>query len=304
MDDTNENTNQDLEMMQQAKVLSEALPYMRRFAGETVVIKYGGNAMTNNNLAGLFARDMVLLRQVGLNPIVIHGGGPQIDAMLEKLEIQSQFIDGLRVTDETTIDIIEMVLTGSINKKIVSDINNAGGYAVGLSGKDGQLILAEKLKFNNQNSDSKPDDAIDLGLVGEPTEINPHVLEALAKSNITPVIAPIGRSEKGQTLNINADTVAGSIAAALSAKRLYMLTDVKGVLDKDGKLIPTMTVSQAENYIIDGTIQGGMIPKIRNCIKVIKNGVNAATVIDGRIPHAVLMELFTKGGAGTQITID
>ncbi|MBM07966.1 MAG: acetylglutamate kinase [Magnetovibrio sp.] len=304
MDDTNENTGQNPEVLQQAKVLSEALPYMRRFAGETVVIKYGGNAMSNNSLAELFARDMVLLRQVGLNPVIVHGGGPQIGSMLDKLGIQSQFIDGLRVTDEKTIDIIEMVLTGSINKKIVSDINSAGGYAVGLSGKDGHLILAEKLKLNHKNLDSTLGDSLDLGLVGEPAEINPHVLDALAKNNITPVIAPVGCSKKGETLNINADTVAGSIAGALGAKRLYMLTDVQGVMDKEGKLIPTMTISKAENYISDGTIQGGMIPKIKNCIKVIKNGVNAATIIDGRVPHAVLMELFTTGGAGTQITID
>ena len=296
------NTNQPTEVLHQAKVLSEALPYMRRFSGETVVVKYGGHAMSDTNLAGQFARDMVLLRQVGLNPVVVHGGGPQIGSMLEKLEIQSEFIDGLRVTDETTIDIVEMVLAGSINKKIVSDINNAGGYAVGLSGKDGNLILADRLKRSRNDPDSNTEKILDLGLVGEPKTINPHVLDAFAKSDITPVIAPIGRGQKGETLNINADTVAGAIAVALEAKRLYMLTDVTGVLDKEGKLIPVMTVLEAQQRITDGTIQGGMIPKIENCINVINLGVDAATIIDGRVPHAILVELFTKGGAGTQIT--
>ena len=295
------NTSQPAEVLQQAKVLSEALPYMRRFSGETVVIKYGGHAMSDTSLAGLFARDMVLLRQVGLNPVVVHGGGPQIGSMLEKLEIQSEFIDGLRVTDETSIDIVEMVLAGSINKKIVSDINNAGGYAVGLSGKDGNLILADRLKRSRNDPNSNAEKILDLGLVGEPRTINPHVLDAFAKSDITPVIAPIGRGQRGETLNINADTVAGAIAVSLKAKRLYMLTDVSGVLDKDGKLIPIMTISEAQQHITDGTIQGGMIPKIETCINVINQGVDAATIIDGRIPHAILVELFTRGGAGTQI---
>ena len=294
--------SQPAEVLQQAKVLSEALPYMRRFSGETVVVKYGGHAMSDTSLAGLFARDMVLLRQVGLNPVVVHGGGPQIGSMLEKLEIQSEFIDGLRVTDETSIDIVEMVLAGSINKKIVSEINNAGGYAVGLSGKDGNLILADRLKRSRNDPNSNAEKILDLGLVGEPKTINPHVLDAFAKSDITPVIAPIGRGQKGETLNINADTVAGAIAVSLKAKRLYMLTDVSGVLDKDGKLIPIMTVSEAQQHITDGTIQGGMIPKIETCINVINKGVDAATIIDGRVPHAILVELFTKGGAGTQIT--
>jgi acetylglutamate kinase len=290
--------------MQQAKVLSEALPYMRRFAGRTVVVKYGGHAMGDADLASLFSRDMVLLRQVGLNPVVVHGGGPQIGTMLEKLQIQSEFIDGLRVTNEATIDVVEMVLAGSINKKIVSGINNAGGYAVGLSGKDGNLIHAKRLKRSKRDPDTNIEKVLDLGLVGEPKTINPHVLEAFEKSDITPVIAPIGRGPDGETLNINADTVAGAIAAALKATRLYMLTDVAGVLNKDGKLIPTLSVSEAQQLIEDGTIQGGMIPKIENCIDIVKQGVNAATIIDGRVPHAILVELFTKGGAGTQITQD
>ena len=299
MTEAKNNTSQPAEVLQQAKVLSEALPYLRRFSGETVVVKYGGHAMCDASLAGLFARDMVLLRQVGLNPVVVHGGGPQIGAMLEKLQIQSEFVDGLRVTDEKTIDVVEMVLAGSINKKIVSDINNAGGCAVGVSGKDGNLILAERLKRSHSNSDSTSETIVDLGLVGEPKTINSHVLEAFAKSDITPVIAPIGCGENGETLNINADTVAGAIAAALNAKRLYMLTDVTGVLDKAGDLIPTLTVSEAQQHIADGTIQGGMIPKVENCMDVVQKGVNAATIIDGRVPHAILVELFTKGGVGT-----
>ena len=288
----------------QAKILSEALPYMRRFSGKTVVIKYGGHAMGDADLAKLFARDMVLLRQVGLNPVVVHGGGPQIDAMLEKLQIQSEFIDGLRVTDEATVDVVEMVLAGSINKRIVSNINAAGGYAVGLSGKDGNLVRAEKLTHTKRDPDSNIEKVIDLGLVGTPKAVNPHVLECFEKSDITPVIAPIGMGPDGETFNINADTMAGAIAAATRAARLYMLTDIAGVLDKDGKLITSMTISEARALIEDGTIQGGMIPKIENCIEVMNEGVDAATIIDGRVPHAVLVELFTKGGAGTQITRD
>lgn len=300
--DTNTEAEQPAAWLEQAKVLSEALPYMRRFTGKSVVIKYGGHAMGDAALSDLFARDMVLLRQVGLNPVVVHGGGPQIGAMLEKLQIKSEFIDGLRVTDKATIDIVEMVLSGSINKQIVSSINGAGGYAVGLSGKDGNLIHAERLRRTKRDPESNIEKVLDLGLVGEPKGINPHVLEAFEKSDITPVIAPIGSGPDGETLNINADTVAGAIAAALRATRLYMLTDVTGVLDKNGNLIPSMTIDEARALIDDGTIQGGMIPKIENCIDVVNQGVDAASIIDGRVPHAVLVELFTKGGAGTQIT--
>jgi acetylglutamate kinase len=304
MNDANSTSNGVLPMesAQQAKILSEALPYMRRYNDKTVVIKYGGHAMGDPELARLFARDIVLLRQVGINPVVVHGGGPQIGAMLEKLKIKSEFIDGLRVTDQATIDVVEMVLSGSINKEIVSNINGAGGYAVGLSGKDGNLIYAERLTRTKRDPDSNIEKVIDLGLVGEPRGINPHVLKAFEKRDITPVIAPIGRGPDGETLNINADTVAGAIAAALHATRLYFLTDVPGVLDKQGKLIPSLTVDEAHALIADGTISGGMIPKIENCIEVVQQGVDAATIIDGRVPHAVLIELFTKGGAGTQIT--
>ena len=292
------------EWLYQAKVLSEALPYMRRFSGNTVVVKYGGHAMGDAELAKRFARDIVLLRQVGLNPIVVHGGGPQIGAMLEKLQIKSEFIDGLRITDQATVEVVEMVLSGSINKQVVASINEAGGYAVGLSGKDGNLIKAEKLRRKVRDPDSNIERVLDLGLVGEPKEINPHLLETFEKSDITPVIAPIGVGPNGETLNINADTVAGAIATAITATRLYMLTDVAGVLDKDGRLIPKMTVSEARARIDDGTINGGMIPKIETCVNAVDNGVAAATVIDGRVAHAILVELFTKGGAGTQITPD
>ena len=298
--DTNAETPDD--WAAKAKVLSEALPYMRRFTGKTVVIKYGGHAMGDAALAQLFARDIVLLRQVGLNPMVVHGGGPQIGAMLEKLQIKSEFVDGLRVTDQATIDVVEMVLSGSINKEIVSNINGAGGYAVGLSGKDGNLIYAERLKRTKRDPESNIEKVLDLGLVGEPKGINPHLLQSFEQSDITPVIAPIGRGPDGETLNINADTVAGAIAAAVRATRLYMLTDVTGVLDKDGNLISSLTIDEARALIEDGTISGGMIPKIENCIEVVQQGVDAATIIDGRVPHAVLIELFTKGGAGTQIT--
>ena len=290
--------------LKQAKTLSEALPYMKRYAGETLVVKYGGNAMGDPTLAELFARDVVLLRQVGANPIVVHGGGPQIGAMLEKLQIESEFIHGLRVTDQETVDVVEMVLAGSINKHIVTEINAQGGFAVGLSGKDGNLIKADKLHRTVQDPDSKIEEVLDLGLVGEPTEITTHVLDYFEESDITPVIAPIGVGQSGETLNINADTAAGAIAGSMCAKRLLMLTDVKGVLDKDGNLIDRMTATQAKQLIEDGTIKGGMIPKVETCLDAIAQGVQGAVIIDGRIPHALLLELFTKHGAGTLIEAD
>ena len=285
----------------QAQILSEALPYMRRFAGKTVVIKYGGHAMGDATLAERFSRDIVLLRQVGLNPIVVHGGGPQIGAMLEKLQIRSEFIDGLRVTDKATVDVVEMVLAGSINKQIVAGISAAGGYAVGICGKDSNLIQADRLKRATRDPGSNIEKVLDLGLVGDPKQINPYVLEAFNKGGITPVIAPIGLGPDGETLNINADTVAGAIARAVGAVRLYMLTDVAGVLGADGNLISEMTMADAQGLIDDGIIQGGMIPKIETCMDVVNSGVDAATIIDGRVPHAILIELFTKGGVGTQI---
>ena len=290
--------------LKQAKTLSEALPYMRRYAGETLVIKYGGNAMGDPELAKLFARDIVLLRQVSSNPIVVHGGGPQIAAMLDKLKIESEFIQGLRVTDKATVDVVEMVLAGSINKQIVTEINGAGGFAVGLSGKDGNLIRAEKLHRTVKDPDSNIEQVIDLGLVGEPKSITAHVLDNFEESDITPVIAPIGVGDEGETFNINADTAAGAIAGAMVAKRLLRLTDIKGVLDQDGNLIERMTAMHARELIEQGVIKGGMIPKVETCLNAIDEGVEAAVIIDGRIPHAVLLELFTKHGAGTLITRD
>tara|TARA_B100000029_G_C17538676_1_gene945836 strand:- start:26 stop:919 length:894 start_codon:yes stop_codon:yes gene_type:complete len=283
--------------IKKAQVLSEALPFMRRYANENLVIKYGGNAMINPQAAKSFALDMVLLRQVNLNPIIVHGGGPQITQTLEKMDIKSQFVDGLRVTDETTIKVVEMVLSGSINKSIVSSINTSGGCAVGISGKDGNLVQARRHKGKKKNSPN-------LGLVGEPSKINPHILEAFQTSEIIPVVAPIGIGEKGETLNINSDTLAGAIASTLAVKRLYILTDVPGVLDKKGQLITDMTIADARTLIKNGTISGGMIPKIKTCIDAVKNGVGGAVIIDGRIKHSILVELFSDGGAGTFIWPD
>ncbi|MDX9862809.1 MAG: acetylglutamate kinase [Rhodospirillales bacterium] len=287
--------------LEQAKTLSEALPYMRRHAGETFVIKYGGHAMGDETFAQLFARDVVLLKQVGINPIVVHGGGPQIGDMLGRLKIKSEFIEGLRVTDRATVEIVEMVLSGSINKQIVTHINEAGGLAVGLSGKDGNLIRAEKLRRTVRDPDSNIERILDLGLVGEPKEISPDILDVFEQSDIIPVIAPIGVGPNGETLNINADTVAGAIAAAVGAVRLIMLTDVVGVLDKDGKLMPELTLEQAEQLIKTGVISGGMIPKIRTCMSAVEEGVAGAVIVDGRVPHAILLEIFTDHGAGTLI---
>jgi len=290
--------------IEKARTLSEALPFMRRYAGATFVIKYGGHAMGDANLAKLFARDIVLLRQVGINPVVVHGGGPQIGQMLERLKIKSAFIDGLRVTDKETVDVVEMVLAGSINKSIVSAINEAGGFAVGLSGKDGNLIRAQRLRRSKRDPGSNIERILDLGLVGEPTEINPHILDFYERSDITPVVAPIGMGTQGETLNINADTAAGAIAAAVGARRLMMLTDVEGVLDKSGQLIAEMTTKEARRYIADGTIHGGMIPKIETCLEAVGKGVEGAVIIDGRTPHALLLELFTEHGAGTLVNAD
>jgi acetylglutamate kinase len=290
--------------LEKARTLSEALPYMRRYAGATFVIKYGGHAMGDADLAKLFARDVVLLRQVGINPVVVHGGGPQIGRMLERLKIKSAFVDGLRVTDKDTVDVVEMVLAGSINKSIVLAINEAGGFAVGLSGKDGNLIRAQRLRRTKRDPGSNIERILDLGLVGEPTEINPHILDFYERSDITPVVAPIGVGSQGETLNVNADTAAGAIAAAVGARRLIMLTDVQGVLDKSGRLIEEMTMQEARRYIADGTIHGGMIPKIETCLEAVGKGVEGAVIIDGRTPHALLLELFTEHGAGTLVNAD
>ena len=288
----------------QARTLSEALPYMKRHSGQTLVIKYGGHAMGDDDLAKQFARDIVLLRQIGSNPVVVHGGGPQIGEMLDRLKVKSEFVEGLRVTDEESITVVEMVLSGNINKQIVSAINGAGGFAVGLSGKDGNLILAEKLRRTKRDPDSNIERILDLGLVGEPRTITSHVLENFEESDITPVIAPIGIGTGGETLNVNADTAAGAIASALSAKRLLMLTDVVGVLDSGGELVTNLNVSEARALLEDGTINGGMIPKVETCLEAIESGVDGAVIIDGRVPHALLLELFTEHGAGTLIEPD
>ncbi len=288
----------------QAETLSEALPYMRRHSGKTIVIKYGGHAMGDATLAPLFARDIVLLRQVGVDPVVVHGGGPQIGHMLERLNIQSRFVDGLRVTDRETVGVVEMVLAGTINKEIVSAINGQGGFAVGLSGKDGNLIRADKIRHTSRDPESDSEKVVDLGFVGEPKEITPHILTFFKESDITPVIAPIGTGPGGETLNINADSVAGAIASAVGAARLVMLTDVAGVMDTEGNLISEMTVKEARAYLGDGTIRGGMIPKIETCLLAIEKGVEGAVIIDGRVPHALLLELFTEHGVGTMIRPD
>jgi acetylglutamate kinase len=284
-----------------AKTLSEALPYMRRYSGSTFVVKYGGHAMGDPELASLFARDVVLLKQVGINPIVVHGGGPQIGAMLERLKIKSSFVDGLRVTDKETVEIVEMVLSGSINKQIVRNITDAGGNAIGISGKDGNLITARKLTRTKRDEDSAIEKVLDLGFVGEPVAVNPHILDAMKQSDIIPVIAPLGVGVDGETYNVNADTAAGAVAAALRAKRLLLLTDVVGVLDKNDELIPEMTADEARERISDGTIHGGMIPKVETCLHAIREGVEAAVIIDGRVPHALLLEIFTEHGIGTLI---
>jgi len=287
--------------LDRAKTLSEALPFMRHFNDQTLVIKFGGHAMESDDLAQLFARDVVLLKQCGVEPVVVHGGGPQIDVMLKRLNISTPRVDGLRYTDEATVEVVEMILAGKINKQIVSAINEAGGFAVGLSGKDGHLIRARKLRRTVKDPDSAIEKVLDLGFVGEPAEINVHILDFFRKSDVIPVIAPVGMGPAGETYNINADTAAGAIAAATNARRLLMLTDVVGVLDKSGNLIPEMTAAQAKAYIADGTISGGMIPKVETCLDAVAQGVDAAVILDGRVPHALLLELFTPHGVGTLI---
>ena len=287
--------------LEKARTLSEALPYMRTYAGKTFVIKFGGHAMGDASLAELFARDIVLFKQVGINPIVVHGGGPQIGDMLERLRIKSSFIDGLRVTDKATVEIVEMVLAGSINKQIVAAISEAGGRAIGLSGKDSNLILAKKLRRKTRDPESNIERVVDLGFVGEPTKINADVLTELARANVIPVIAPLGVGPGSTTLNINADTAAGAVAAAVRAERLLMLTDVAGVLDKKGDLIPEMTAAQVRARKKDKTIHGGMIPKVETCLDAVRDGVEAAVILDGRVPHALLLEIFTEHGVGTLI---
>ena len=287
-----------------ARTITEALPFMRRYAGRTFVIKYGGHAMGDAELAPLFASDIVLLKQIGIHPVVVHGGGPQIGQMLERLKIKSEFIDGLRVTDAETVEIVEMVLSGSINKQIVSAINAAGGTAIGISGKDGGLILASKLRRTRRDENSNIEKILDLGFVGEPERIDPQILTSLEQSGMIPVIAPIGIGADGETYNINADTVAGAIAAAVGASRLLLLTDVIGVLGTDGELLTDLTVERVRDLRADGTISGGMIPKLETCVEAVSKGVDAAVILDGRVPHSMLLEIFTDRGIGTLIRRD
>jgi len=284
-----------------AKTLSEALPYMQRYDRKTVVVKYGGHAMGDPELARDFARDIVLLKQAGVNPVVVHGGGPQIGKLLERLNIRSEFKEGFRVTDRETVDVVEMVLAGSVNKEIVSAINDQGGKAVGICGKDANLMRAKRMERRVRDPDSKIEEILDLGFVGEPGLVEPHIIDVIIHSDLIPVVAPIGVGPDGETLNINADTFAAAVAVALKAKRLLLLTDVDGVLDKEGRLVRSMTTTEAQGLIEDGTITGGMIPKIESCVDVIADGVEAVVIINGKVPHAVLLELFTEHGAGTLI---
>jgi len=285
----------------QARILSEALPYMRRYHGETFVIKYGGHAMGEEHLADLFARDIALLKQVGVNPVIVHGGGPQISSMLKRLNVTSTFIDGLRVTDAAMVEVVEMVLAGTLNKQIAAAICKAGALAVGISGKDGGLVRARKLARTKRDPDSNIEKVLDLGFVGEPEFIVRRVLDALFTADIIPVIAPVGMGADGQTYNINADTVAGAVAAALKATRLLMLTDVAGVLDKDKQLLPELSLADVDRLVGEGTISGGMIPKVETCVQAVKGGVKGAVILDGRVEHAILLEIFTEHGVGTLI---
>jgi len=285
-------------LIEKAGILIEALPFMRRYAGKSIVVKFGGHAMGKQAYLDSFAADMMLLRQIGAQPVIVHGGGPQIGSMLERLQIESQFVNGLRVTDEATISVVEMVLSGAINKSLVASIIAAGGNAVGLSGKDGSLIKATKIASGNDEK------AVDLGFVGTPSMVDPTVLYALIQAGMIPVIAPIGLGDGGMTYNINADTAAGAIAGAIGASRLLMLTDVSGVRDKDGQHISKLSLSKARALIKDGTVSGGMIPKVETCIEAVEKGAEAAVIMDGRSAHAALVELFTEEGIGTLITSD
>ena len=302
MDDNISTLQSDL--LEKTGMLVEALPFMRHYSDQTLVVKFGGHAMGEADYVSAFAADIALLDQVGARPVVVHGGGPQIGAMLKKLQIESKFIDGLRVTDEATISVVEMVLAGGINKALVAAIAQAGGRAVGISGKDGGLITARKLMATAKTEGSAIEEAIDLGFVGEPDHVDTGVLDALNAAKLIPVVAPVGSDGSGETYNINADTAAGAIAAALGATRMLMLTDVAGVLDSDGNLVTDLTVSQAEALIRDGTVSGGMIPKVETCINAVLGGAEAAVIMDGRAPHALLVELFTEHGMGTMIRAD
>lgn len=285
-----------------AEVLSEALPYIRRFVGKTLVIKYGGNAMESEELKTGFARDIVLMKAVGINPVVVHGGGPQIGDLLKRLNIESRFVDGMRVTDGQTMDVVEMVLGGQVNKDIVNLINSHGGSAIGLTGKDARLIRARKLQVTRQDADMQQPEIIDIGQVGEVASVNTDLLNMLVKGDFIPVIAPIGVGPNGESYNINADLVAGKVAEALHAEKLMLLTNIAGLMDKQGNVLTGLTTAQVDDLIADGTIYGGMLPKIRCALEAVQGGVNSAHIIDGRVPNAVLLEIFTDHGVGTLIT--
>jgi len=289
------------ELIAKANVLMEALPWIRRFYGASIVIKYGGHAMVDERLREEFARDIILMKYIGLNPVVIHGGGPQIGKVLEAMKIQSHFVQGMRVTDSATMDVVEMVLGGKVNKEIVSNINRHGGNAVGITGKDGGLIRARKMEMTAINPDSLTPEIIDIGMVGEVEHVDPAIIKALENNNFIPVIAPIGGGLKGETYNINADLVAGKIAGALKAEKLILLTDVEGVKDKDGRLISTIDIQRVPDLINNGTISGGMIPKVNCCVDAIEAGVGKTHIIDGRMEHACLLEIFTDKGIGTAV---
>jgi acetylglutamate kinase len=290
--------------MQVADVLSKGLPYIQRFTGKTVVIKYGGNAMENEELKSSFARDMVLMKLVGINPIVVHGGGPQIGELLKRLNIKSHFVNGMRVTDSETMDVVEMVLGGQVNKEIVSLINSHGGTAMGLTGKDGNLIRARKLEVLGENDELNRPEIIDIGHVGEVEQVNTKVIDMLTHSDVIPVIAPIGVGPDGASYNINADLVAGKVAEAVNAEKLILLTNVSGLKSRDDKVLTGLTATQVNDLIEDGTIHGGMLPKIRCALSAVENGVRTAHIIDGRVAHATLLEIFTDEGVGTLISRD
>jgi len=285
-----------------AKVLSTALPYIQRFSGKTLVIKYGGNAMVDEDLKIQFARDIVLLKTVGINPVVVHGGGPQIGDLLEKLSIESKFIDGMRVTDSATMDVVEMVLGGQVNKDIVNLINNQGGSAIGLTGKDGKLITADKLHVTRKSPEMQQPEIIDIGHVGQVREVNTDLINMLVSSDFIPVIAPIGVDENGQSYNINADLVAGKVAEILKAEKLMLLTNTAGLLDKEGEVLTGLNAKQVDDLIADGTIYGGMLPKIQCALDAVRAGVKRSHIIDGRVAHSILLEIFTDQGVGTLIT--
>jgi acetylglutamate kinase len=287
--------------LEQMATLAGALPFLKRYDDRIIVVKYGGHAMGEEETALRFGRDVALLEQVGVNPVVVHGGGPQINAMLKRLNVQSTFVQGLRVTDAAMLDVVEMVLAGPVNKQVAEAITRAGAIAVGISGKDGGLIRARKLLRTVRDPGSRIEQELDLGYVGEPESVDTRVLDLLIGASIVPVVAPVGVGADGQTYNINADTVAGAIAGALGAERLLMMTDVVGVLDRDGKLVPELTVDEVRAGIEAGWISGGMIPKVETCVAAVRGGVKGAVILDGRVPHAVLRELFTDGGAGTLI---